>query len=272
MTTLSRIKFIALTLLTAGTFSLRADIISGSYTNDCTSLVKLWDVSGTYNSTNEDQGETETEEIILAMDGTGAITGSGHFDIVDPADDSTLSADFIASGKVSSAGSVTRVKLVFVSNSGTGQVQGREVTFSTKLNTNFEIDGNSRMLIGKSSGKIKVTIPSLGVTKSRPVPSSPAAENLPDEVDGAWGLSLTAAPDGTQYSGGGTLTLSNGKSFDLGAAGTYSSKTELSKISLKSTDKSTPLALSLVEQNLGNTLSVLSLKGKALGQKLNFKQ
>lgn len=273
MTTLFKIKLTAIILLTAGSLSLRADSISGSYSNDCTALIKLWDLSGSYDSTNEDQGQTEVDKIVLTMDATGAISGTGHFDIVDVADDTTLSADFTATGKVSSAGTVTRVKLTFVAPAGTGNVQGRDVTFQAKLNENLEIDDNSRMLVGTSSGKVKVTVPSLGVTKSKPVPSSPTSENLPDEVDGGWGLSLTtSADDKNKYSGGSALTLSNGKTFDLAVSGSYSSKTDQSKIALKSTDKTAPIALNLVEQNLGSSLSILSLKGKALGQKLQFKQ
>src|SRR5437763_354042 len=110
MTTLSSFKLTAIILFTAGSLSLRAENISGSYSNDCTGLVKLWDLSGTYNSTNDDQ--TETETFVLTMDATGAITGSGHFDTSDT--DGELHADFTASGKISSAGSVTRVKLTFV--------------------------------------------------------------------------------------------------------------------------------------------------------------
>jgi len=268
MTTLSSFKLTAIILLTAGSLSLRAENISGTYSNDCTGLVKLWDLSGTYSSTNDDQ--TETETMVLTMDATGALTGSGHFDINDT--DEELHGDFTASGKVSSAGSVTRVKLTFVVTSGTGEVQGRDVTFQTKLNENFEIDDSSRMLVGTTTGKIKVTVPSLGITKSKSIPSSPTAESLPDEVDGAWGLYMIAAPNGTKYDGTSALQLSNGKVFVAGVAGSYSSKTDLSKVSLKSTDKSAPITLNLVEQNLGNALSILSMKGKALGQTLQFTQ
>jgi hypothetical protein len=271
MSTLFKIKLTAVLLLTAGALSLRADNISGSFSNDCTGLVKLWDLSGTYNSTNEDQGQTETETMVLTMDARGVITGSGHFDIVDPAN-GTLQSDFTAAGKVTSAGGVVRVHLVFVANSGTGQIQGQDITFKAKLNDTFELDDSSRALVGTTTGKIKVTVPATGKTGSKTIHSTPAIENLPDEVDGAWGVSLTAAPTGNKYSGASTLQLSNGKTFDLTVSGTYSTTTDLSKISLKSTDKTAPMILHLVEENLSNTLSIHSINGKALGQKLQFAQ
>jgi hypothetical protein len=268
MTTLSRIKLSALILLAAGTLNLRADSISGSYSNDCTGLVKLWDLSGTYGSSDG----TESETVVLDMDARGAITGTGHFDVNDDADATYLHTDVNVRGKLSSAGKVTRVKLTFVGTSGTGQVQGRDVTFRLTLNDSFELDGDARMLVGKSGGKLKIRVPATGVTRSRSLRPEPTTENLPDEVDGAWGLSLTTAPANNKYNGAGILQLSNGKLFDLAATGSYASKTDLSKISLKSADKTAPIVLSLVEQNLNNSLSIFSIKGKALGQNLNFKQ
>jgi len=266
MTTLFRIKIITVLFLILGSLSLRADPISGTYSNDCSGLLKLWDLTGTYNSTND----TETDLLVLNMDATGNITGTGHFDFTDTG--GALHGDFTASGKVSSAGSVTRVKLTFVSTSGTGNIQGHDVTFQAKLNENLEIDDNSRMLVGNETGKIKVTVVDLGITKSKSIPSTPSSQPLPDEVDGAWGLFQDAGLAGTKYTGASLLQLSNGKIFGLAVGGSYSSKTDLSKVSLKSTDKSTPITLNVVEQNFGGTLSILSLKGKALGQNLQFTQ
>ena len=271
MTISSTLKVAFISIIAAGALSMRADSISGTFSNDCSGLVKLWDLSGTYNSTNNDGTETETS--VLTMDATGTITGSGHFDVNDDANATVLHGDYNVSGKVSSAGSATRVKLIFVTTSGTGQVQGRDITFQAKLNDNFEVDDSSRMLVGNTVGKYKITVPSLGVTKSKTAPSSPVTENLPDNVDGAWGLLLNTAPDSkNKYSGASTLQLSNGKMFALAVTGSYSSKTDLSKISLKSTDKSAPITLSVVEQQVGNSLSIFSIKGKALGQTVQFSQ
>jgi hypothetical protein len=271
MTILSTLKVALISLITAGAVSVRADSISGTFSNDCSGLVKLWDLSGNYESTNSDG--TETETIVLTMDATGALTGSGHFDVNDDANGTVLHGDFNASGKVSSAGSATRVKLTFVTTTGTGQVQGRDITFQAKLNDSFELDESSRMLVGNTVGKYKITVPSLGVTKSKSAPSSPVTENLPDNVDGAWGLLIDTAPDSkNKYNGASILHLSNDKIFGLAVTGTYSSNTDLSKISLKSTDKSAPITLSVVEQQVGNSLSIFSIKGKALGQTVQFSQ
>ncbi|HWC58365.1 MAG TPA: hypothetical protein VHC44_01630 [Verrucomicrobiae bacterium] len=266
MTTPFKIKLFTLMFLVANVLTLRAENISGSYSNDCTSLVKLWDLTGTY---TEDNG-IETESITMNMDANGVITGNGHFDLTDDADSVYLAGDANISGKVTSAGKVTRVKLTLKITSGTGTVTGYDVTFLSTLNESFEVDDLDRMLIGKASGKIKLTVPAFGKTRSVPVPTGSVAANLPDEVDGNWGLTMDATPNGTKTGGTGVLNLSNGKTIDLGVTGTYSSKNDQSKISLKNADGSKSVALSIVGQSISNNLSILSLKGKALGQKLQY--
>jgi len=268
MTNPLSIKLITIALFTVSALTLRADNISGSYSNDCTALVKLWDVSGAY---SEDNG-FETESFNLDMDANGVITGTGHFNITDDQDSVYLDGDANVNGKVSSAGSVTRVTLSLITTGGTGTVTGIPITFVATLKESFEVDDADRMLVGKGSGKLKITVPSAGKSRTIKVPSGAVTANLPDAVDGAWGLSLDAAPDGTKVGGSSVLTLSSGKTVELNAAGTYSSKADSSKLSLKNADGSKSVALNVVGQSIANNLSILSIKGKALGQKVKFSQ
>jgi hypothetical protein len=268
MTTPLRIKLFTLALLTTSALTLRADTLSGSYSNDCSGLVKLWDVSGVYAENNG----IENESITLDMDEKGILTGTGRFNLSDSADSVSLDGDATVSGKVSSAGSVTRVKLTLQVTSGTGTVQGTPITFLATLNENFELDDVDRMLVGRASGKLKLTVPSVGKSRTLPIPPGSVMTDLPDGVDGAWGLTLDAAPDGIKVGGTSALQLSNGKTVQLNAAGTYSTKSDVSKVSLKSADGSKSVTLSITGQSAANNLSILSIKGKALGQKLKFAQ
>jgi hypothetical protein len=96
--------------------------------------------------------------------------------------------------------------------------------------------------------------------------------DIPESIDGAWGLTLDAAPAGTKLGGTSAIQLSNGKTVPLNAAGAYSTKSDSSKVTLKNADGSKSVALSIVGQSVANDLSILSIKGKALGQKLKFSQ
>src|ERR1051325_3369461 len=131
----TRIKLYLLTTLALGAMSVRAQNLSGSYSNDCGGLVKLWDFSGSY---AEDNG-IETESFTITMDASGNITGTGHFNVTDDADAFYLDGDLAVSGKVSSAGSVTRLKLTLTSTSGSGTISGYDVTFFVTEKENFEL-------------------------------------------------------------------------------------------------------------------------------------
>jgi hypothetical protein len=268
MTTPATLKIFALSFLIAGSLAARAETISGTYSNDCGGLVKLWDLSGSYSENNG----IESESFNLSMDAAGTVTGTGHFNLTDDADSIYLDGDFAIVGKVSSAGSATRVKLTFSGPSGTGTIQGYDATFVITLNESFEVDDSTRMLFGDSKGSLKITVPEFGKSHTLHVPSNPVSANLPDAVDGAWGLSMTAGPNGTKYNGDCNINLSNGRTFPLAVTGTYSSKTDLSKITLKSTGSSAPMTLSLVGQSFSQNLSIRSLKGKLLGQSVQASQ
>lgn len=263
MTILSKMFFIA--LLSTGATVVEAEQISGLYTNDCGCLVHLWDVSGYYSSTNG----TETEAMTLTMDGNGVISGQGHFNVTDYYDSLYLDGDFTAKGNVKSAGSVTRVSLVFQTGMGTGQVDGYDVVFTMTLNESLEIDEVSRALVGNAKGKLKLSIPAFHKSATQNIPSSLVQANLPNEADGAWGLSLNALPNGTKYGGSAVLHLSNGKDFNLALMGSYSGKKDVSTITLKGTDVKS-MNLSLVGSRAFDQLTIQSLKGKLLGQSLKL--
>jgi hypothetical protein len=126
--------------------------------------------------------------------------------------------------------------------------------------------------VGNSKGQLKLRVPSLGRSATRHIPSGPASAALPDAVDGAWGLAFNIAPNGAKYTGTSTIYLSNGKSLDLGVTGVYSTKTDISKILLKSKDRTWPLNLNLMTSSDGQNVTIGTLKGTTLGQKVQFTQ
>ena len=264
MTTFVRTILAALTLLAISSLAARAQNISGSYSNDCGSMVKLWDLSGYY---SEDNG-VETESFTLDMDANGNVTGKGHFNLTDYSYSVYLDGDLAVSGKVTSAGTVTRLKLVLTTIAGSGSVEGNSVTFKVTEKENFEVDSFGRELVGTGSGKITLT--AYGKSKSTNIRPGYVSALLPDEVDGNWGLSVNTTVNGTKYGGTSAIQLSNGKTFDLGVTGTYSAKSGLSKISLKSTDRTRPLSLNLLGTCENESINIRTLKGKALGQNLRY--
>jgi hypothetical protein len=262
----TRIKFYLLAALALGAMAVRAQNLSGSYSNDCGGLVKLWDLSGSYAENNG----IETESFTIAMDASGNVTGTGHFNLSDDTYAVYLDSDLAVSGKVSSAGTVTRLKLSLTTVNGTGTVGGYNVTFVVTEKENFEVDSFDRMLTGKGTGRLKVIRVDDGKTISHAIPAGYVGTSMPDEADGEWGLSLNPTVTDTKYGGDGAITLSNGKIFDLGLTGAFSTKTGLSKIALKSTDSAHPMTLTLTGTSDSQNLDIKSLKGKLLGQSLQY--
>jgi hypothetical protein len=237
----------------------RADQASGSYTQDFSGLIYLWDVSGTYDESLSDIQVNYT----LNMDADGKITGDGTFSFVDGPDN--LNGTFTVTGTVKSSGGVGRVTLNLLLN-GTGTLSGYPVIATAKASEKLEIDPVGGEMIGTSGGSVKVTIPSLGRSQSVSIPRSVETVDLPPEVDGAWNLVLNPVQVGTSYTGTAQLQLSNGKVFDLNLTGAYSAKKDTSKLSLKGLVKS--MSLSLVTSTTGAAMDIQSLKGSALGQKV----
>ena len=238
-----------------------AEIASGTYTKEFNGELNLWDISGSYTENLEDISLSYT----LNMDPSGKFTGSGSF-YYDVGWSGYLSGSFTVSGSVKSAGNVTRVSLL-MNIGGDGNIEGYDATFTASVKEQLEIDTGTRQMLGSASGKLTVTVPGFG-KKSASIPRSVASATLPAQADGNWSLTLDIVPSGTKYAGTATVDLSNGKSFDLTLSGNYSAKKDVSKLVLKGLDRTVPISLSLKALCSSTDMSVQSLKGKGLGQKL----
>lgn len=242
-----------------------ADLATGTYSYTFTNDIPLWDISGTY---NEVVGPVEVNYTIN-MDGAGKLLGQGDF-TYDSGEGDTLSGNIGVSGTVKSASGVTRVtyttKLV-----GDGYISGYYVTFTAQLKEKLEINRDGGVMIGSANGKMTVAVPELHKKGSAPIPLAENQVNLPPEADGNWNLSLNVATNGLKYTGTALVQLSNGRSIDLSLTGSYSAKTDLSKVSLKTLKTVPPgpsMNLNLVASFEEVEMAIQSLKGKVLGQSL----
>src|SRR5439155_456169 len=94
---------------------------------------------------------------------------------------------------------------------------------------------------------------------------------LPVEATGAWNLSLNISTNRAKYAGSAAITLSNGKSFPLLASGTYSPKTDISRLLLRGTGTNSGISLSLTGSSTNGEVVIQKLTGHALGQTLRLK-
>ena len=60
--------------------------------------------------------------------------------------------------------------------------------------------------------------------------------------------------------------------MDLGVTGVYSTRTDFSKILLKSKDRTWPLSFNLTVTCDGQNVTIGTLKGTTMGQKIQFAQ
>jgi hypothetical protein len=259
---------LAITVFATGMQVASAGVASGLYTlNYDASSGALWDISGSY---SEDTGEV-TLDYTIAEDPTGKFTGSGMFGIDESYSDASLSLSSTMNliGTIKTSGSVTRVALT-ASGAGAGEVYVYgygyyDITFSYSLKENCEVDPFGQ-LVGTISGKMKVTLPALRKSRSVSIPTTDFAVALPASATGAWSLTLNLVPNGTQYTGTASLQTSTSTTTDFTVTGSYSSKTDGSKLTLKGPGGS----MSVAGSANGVDFLVQAMKGKVFGQTLKL--
>jgi hypothetical protein len=262
MRTLKKASCLA-ALLFVSTPALRADVASGEYTVPFNNALNLWDISGTYRE-NTDLFDMD---YTLNMQPSGKFTGLGTSSYYESG--LSLNGDFTVNGGITSAGTLVRVSFV-LSMTGTGNYEGNEVIFSAKASEVLEIDTAGQQMVGTTSGGVKVTIPELKRSRSAKIPKSEVVTALPPGMDGSWELTVNLNTNATKYAGTANVELVNGRDLPLVATGSYTPKTDLSKITLKGTDVNKGLALTLNASASAAQMDIKKLTGKLLGQKVNF--
>jgi hypothetical protein len=243
--------------LVLGPAAVNAEMPSGEYNFDLAET-PVWDISGTYNEEVEDLTTTYT----ITTEPGGKFLGVGT--AVQDDFESHVEASFTFTGAMKSAGAVTRVAANWKMN-GTVEVDGITGTFTASIKQNLEIDPNSHQMVGIVTGKIKVTVPGEG-SQSVKLDPGPAFIELPEDMNGGWTLALDITNVETKHSGSASVQLSNGDEFQFGLTGNYSSKTDLSKISLKGTGLNSALNLKLATSVVGGQMTIRTMKGKLFGQ------
>ena len=252
-----------------------AEMANGSYERDFSSSeVPLWDISGDY---SEDVSGLGSDTYTLIEDISGALTGTGNIDLNFDVDCGSvaLSGPSTINGKVNGSSTAPRVSWK-INFSGTGTVCGIDVTFTATGKESFELDGANRQLV-LTSGNVRVKLTDTATGKkgsgSEKLQSG-GVTDLPTDSTGDWTLDVTLnqVPDSTKYdstTSTGTVETSTTGSADLTASGSYSSKTDTSKVTLKGM-KGTGASLKLLISTIGSNMTVFGAKGKLYGQKVNF--
>jgi hypothetical protein len=185
------------------------------------------------------------------------------------ADDSGfLSGPLLVHALVHSVGDAVRVNLT-LKLSATGQIDDAEVTLHTTATENLELDLINQELSGTGHARATVSSPGHG-SHSESLPPFEIHTALPTEMTGAWNLTLNVSTNRTKYSGDAAITLSNGKSFPLLATGTYSPKTDVSRLLLRGTGTNNAISFSLTAASTNGQVVIQKLNGHALGQILRL--
>jgi len=237
----------------------RADIADGAYSTDLTGVTTLWDISGSYSG---DVGLGIGMDFSLTESPSGALKGSGSFDY------DGLSGTINVTGTVAGSGANPRVTMD-LSLSGSGSVEGQDVSFTARAAIDFDIDVSSGALaVTSGSLSVRVTDSTNHKSGSKSVALAKGSTMaLPDGAAGGWSVSLNLAPKGDKYSGSATVVTDTGTTAELAVTGNYEPKSDTSNLTLKGPAGN----VSLVVSTAGGDLTIHSLKGKLFGQSLSYK-
>ncbi len=242
----------------------RAEAPAGDYTIEIDTPVKLYDISGTYDEEFDDFSMHYT----LNVDAKGKITGTGFASIGDDFD--YLDAAVTFSGSMSTAGTVTRVRLT-LKMAGSGSIEGYFALFGATLSVKLDVDPVEHQMTGLGSGRVSVRVPGYGSRSARLPPETFSME-LPEDMDGNWSVTLQEVHpvtiSGTSLVGTGAILLSNGDPIPFDVSGAYSTRTDQTRFTFKGTAQSRGASLKLTTTTAQGAMQVLKLSGKALGQKL----
>ncbi len=244
-----------LALMAALAFAVPAaygDIANGTYFFGPSGNTLLWDISGLY-------GDLGTlglgPELVFTLneDSAGNITGTGN----------SLLGAVTVTGKILGSSAKTGATM---SVNASGNSAG--IDFNAKVKAKFVIDGpNHQLVVIAGSAAISETDV---LTGKKSIHSSLLTKGdtleLPSHDSGSWNVTLNLTPNGNKYTGTATLENTSGSDVTFTATGTYSAKTDTSKIALKADGS----MLNLVVSTSGPNITVHSINGKVFGQSLKI--
>lgn len=247
--------------------SARADMANGTYTSgDSGTVLPIWDISGEYSGMLDSGtfGDINVD-FTVSLNSSGQLQGQGTFS--DSGILGSISGTNSVVGQISGSSTNISVSLDMLIG-GSGTFIGDPVNFLATARVRFTINTtNAQLTI--TSGSVSESATDLANNdKERTVDplTKGTAFPLPSNVTGGWGLTLNLLPKGNKYSGTASLLSSVGGTTEFTATGSYSSRTDTSKIKLKGVGGE----LSLVISTSGSSMTIKSMKGKVYGQKVNF--
>lgn len=225
-----------------------------TYFFDFTGDLSVWDISGSY---TEDYTIGCDISYDLTQDAAGKFTGGGSASCSVEGIDIDMTFDI--NGSIKQTGGVATVKMS-MKFKGTAYDGWDTYKFTASAKVTAEVDS----VAGTIEGTVKVKISIKGYGSESGV--VPYTIDLPLDMDGTFTLELDVNADGKKLQGTGTLTLSNGDTYNFSIKGKYNAKTDENKLTLKgdASFKGSSLKITIDESDGQMT----SLTGKTLGQKL----
>jgi len=238
---------------------------TGSFTAQfSTNDAPLWDLSGPLLLEQTVVGTAGVEipvtlTVLVDQDNRGRLRGAGANTVTIGGD--LVTGEYRITGRIWTSGGVVRVKLN-LQLTGEGQIGGELTSFRISAAHHFELDPDTLQLVGDVNGSARFSKLLNGPIRGDSV-SPLAAGN-----DGSWALNLEIVPH-LPLGGSAAATLVNGRTFLFDLKGSHSDSSDTSKIKLKGVGAARKLRLDL--RTTGADLQLNELKGKALGQNLDYR-
>lgn len=227
-----------------------AGVPSGHYENHFDRQHGVWDLSGTFDETENGVSSNFT----IVQDDKGKINGQGTLTGSEDGIDVELNSTI--SGSIKSIGDVTRtiLKMKLI---GTATDGFQVVNVNGKITFTLDVDKLNDLLIGTAKGKICVKGEGC-------LPINDSAQlNIPPEEGGTWDMVLDIQNvDGKKLIGTASAILANGRIEPLTLKGKYNAQSDLTKLALKGSGGK----FTIQAQEVLGQLVFQSIKGKLLGQ------
>ena len=255
----------------------RAEVASGSYYADMSDLAPVWDITGNYQMDfTYSAYESCSFYFTVTQTVSGQLSGIGsyHYAYDDYDEGLYLDGEVVVSGTVKNAGPTTKVTLSFKIDGG-GYIEmayygAYDLEFSESVNFGFILDPASKLLITDGAiGKAKFTLLDFNKRFSSKQEFWGTQIPLADTASYGWALGLNLTPTGNKYNGTATVLTQSGQTINYPVKGSYSPKKDVSTLTLKGGKAGN---LSLTMATSGSTITILSAKGKLLGQAVNYRQ
>lgn len=255
----------------------KADMASGTYNADMGTLAPVWDVSGTYRLVFDySYYESCAMDLTVTQSTAGLLGGSGsyYYDYDNYYDEALHIEGVLATeGSIKTSGGKTKVSMNFkIAGSGYIEVDyySVDLLFTETVNFNFLVDTNNYALSTEGAiGKAKFVLPEFHRQFSSQQGFWATQMPLADSASSGWTLSLNLTPNKNKYNGTATVVTQSGQTINYTVGGTYSTRTDTSTLMLRGGKSGT---LNLVVSTSGSELTILKVKGKLLGQSLNYQK